>query len=357
MHFRANTLAPLLSLLIFLSGPAVSRAALPDNDETGFTPDLPLDLHLYSFDHLYDPLEVSPKYEPPMITDFGDWLIDNRADWSKQVQSLGVRMDSFFWTKESLDRSNASYLKVGLESRYGKFGEFKFEPIMRFKLDLPTLEEHLRLVIDSDPDDLRSLAERTRTHSLLESERTPVTTTGQFQFLKEEFQQWETTSSIGIKLRNPIDPFWKIRSYRAWELEDDWSMIIRQNLYFYHVEGWGESTQVQFERPLSDSLSFRSYTELEWVHQARRMELAQLWGIRQELSPKRAIKYQLGVLGQNRPGPEISGYYVNTLYKRLLYKSWLYYEIVPELFFPRDDDFKPNPSLTLRIEMLLSTER
>lgn len=306
--------------------------------------------------HFMDPLETTPENTTPFYIDFGDWLIDNRADWSAQVNSIGKRMDSFFSTKDSLEKHNASYLKIGMETRYGKFGEYKFEPVFRFKLDLPTLKEHLRIVIDSDPDDTKSLAERTRDQTLLESERTSTSPTGQLQLLTEEFQHWESTMSVGTKFRVPLDPFWKIKSDRFWELSDDWFMSVRQSFFYYHVNGWGESTQLTFEKPLTDKLIFRSFTEAEWVHQERSMELAQVWSIQQEINRKRAIKYQFGILGQTHPGPEVSDYYINAVYKRLLYKTWLYYEVIPELFFPRDENFELNPAITLRFEMLLSND-
>ncbi|HEX4879063.1 MAG TPA: hypothetical protein VFV39_04390, partial [Limnobacter sp.] len=70
-------------------------------------------------------------------------------DLTRLVDNTARGLDQFFGTDDSLFVENQSFLRVGLETRLQP-GDSRFDPSLRFRVDLPTTKERLRLIIESD---------------------------------------------------------------------------------------------------------------------------------------------------------------------------------------------------------------
>jgi len=294
------------------------------------------------------------KHAPPSLTKkSAKWLVNKRNELSNVIGDTGAQLDIFFSGEEIEYNSNASYLRLGLEANFSKKGELSFEPVLKFKLDLPTVKKRLKLVLESDLPEQETLSESNLDSSLEDDDPTISTTTGAFKYIFGTAKKWDVSTSIGIRLNREPNPFWRMRTKRGWSLEHDWHFKIFQGLYYFHDDSWGETTQFIFEKPIH-SYFFDSKSEARWRHNERLMEYAQIFSIKKKLSAIRAIKYELGFLSENQPNVILTDYYFKTTYRRLLYKDWLFYEVSPELLFPREDSFKANPSVLMRIEMKFS---
>ncbi|MBF6371420.1 hypothetical protein IU469_37860, partial [Nocardia puris] len=93
------------------------------------------------------------------------------------------------------------YLRVGFatESEYGDPAQV--EPEARFRLDIPTTEEKLRLVIESESDELIPLSERRRNRQLTEDERSETEATGAFRYLTSVGDAINLSNDVGVRLR------------------------------------------------------------------------------------------------------------------------------------------------------------
>ncbi len=116
--------------------------------------------------------------------------------------------------------NNESYLRLGgfaAESEYSDPAQF--EPELRFRLDVPpTAEEKLRLVVESESEELIPLAERERDRQLTEPERTDTETTGALRFLTDVGDSINLSTDIGGRLRLPPELFWRMKLERAGSL-------------------------------------------------------------------------------------------------------------------------------------------
>ncbi len=288
-----------------------------------------------------------------VISESADWLINKRNEWSGMIGDTGGQLDSFFAGQEVESVNNGSFLRLGFENKFSKQGEISFDPVFRFKLDLPTLKKRLKLVVESNVPEQKTLSETNLEHSLANEERASSTTTGALQLIFDSAQKWKASTSIGVRLKNPPNPFWRTRFKRRWQIGHDWNFSALQSMYYFHNDGWGETTQLIFEKPIH-TYFFTSKSEARWQHDERIMELSQVYSIKKKLSKIRAIKYNLGLLAENQPNVNVTDYYVNAIYRRLIYEDWLFYEVTPELLFPRSDNFKPNPSVLFRLEVVFS---
>jgi len=281
------------------------------------------------------------------------WLIDKRNEWSSMIGNTGSQLDLFFAGEAVEYKENASFLRLGLEIKFSKKGELSFDRVFKFKLDLPTVKKRLKLVVESQIPEQETLSEANLDSSLQDDDPAISTTTGAFQYVFDSAKNWKRSTSIGVKLNHEPNPFWRMRLKRGWSLAHDWGFKTYQSLYYFHDDSWGETTKFIFEKPIH-SYYFASKSEARWRHNERLMEYAQVFSIKKKLSSIRAIKYELGLLSENQPNVIVTDYYFKTTYRRLLYKDWLFYEVSPELLFPREDSFKANPSVLMRFEIKFS---
>jgi len=299
-----------------------------------------------------DPKLIS-HIPPSFAKQSASWVIDKRNELSNMIGSTGAQLDLFFAGEEVEYKANASFLRLGLEARFSKKGELSFDPVFKFKLDLPTVKKRLKLVVESHTPEQETLSETNLDSSLQDEDPAISTATGAFQYVFGSPKHWKRSTSIGVKLNHEPNPFWRLRMKRGWDLEHDWHFKTFQSLYYFHDDSWGETTQFMFEKPIH-SYFFASKSEARWRHSERLMEYAQVFSIKKKLSAIRAIKYELGLLSENQPNVIVTDYYFKTTYRRLLYKDWLFYEVSPELLFPREDSFKANPSILMRFEVKFS---
>lgn len=280
------------------------------------------------------------------------WMLQKRNDWGKLVGSTGRRLDGFFASDEAIERSNDSFVKIALiGSQYS--GERSYlEPKFKFRLDLPTLKERLKIIIESEPEEIQDLEEKNRAN-IEDDDKVKDTAVGAIQLKSKPSHSWNASTSVGVDFQLPADPFWRAKGNYTWDIDDRWDLYLRESIYYFHIDGWGENTQLIFERDHS-SFVFRTKTEAKYNHNRRRMTFAQVFSVLKEISDKRAIHYRVGVLAQNKPERQTTSYFTNATYRRKLYSSWLFYELTPELLFPRNDNFNLQPSITARIELVFS---
>jgi hypothetical protein len=168
-------------------------------------------------------------------------------------------------------------------------------------------------------------------------------------------RKWNGSTSVGLDFKLPADPFWRAKGSFQMDISEYWTLTLRENLYYFHESGWGESSQITAQYS-QDSYVFRTTSEAKYSHSARSMYFAQIFSVLNELSAKHALNNQVGVLAQNKPIRETTSYFIKTTYRHRLYSTWLFYELTPELKFPRDDNFNLQPSLTAKIELVFSSQ-
>jgi hypothetical protein len=61
-----------------------------------------------------------------------------------------------------------------------------------------------------------------------------------------------------------------------------------------------------------------------------------------QLTPKSAISYDTNIWGVNHPDWIIQNYRIGSLYRRNFYRPWLFFELGPEVTWPRDASYRRN---------------
>ncbi|KZZ67502.1 hypothetical protein A3765_04490 [Oleiphilus sp. HI0130] len=285
------------------------------------------------------------------------WLIDTRNYWGKVVGDTGAQLDGFFAGDDAIRKSNGSFLKLGFEFQQTKGGTSYFDPKVKFRLDLPTLKEKLRIVLESEPPEEQTIGEQKRPQgSNKDQKNLNDSAVGALDFELNKKRHINTSTGVGVKFGQPIDPFWRYRLNAKYAINKDWELSSYDSLYYFHSEGWGTQLNVTAQRN-SPWFVFRQTSDGRYDHKTRRWELANTLSFLREIDSKRAINYQIGILGETQPEVQATGYFAHAIYRRKMHKEWLFYEMIPEIYYPKEDNWKFSPSITFKIEMVLSSEQ
>ena len=285
------------------------------------------------------------------------WMDEKQKKWSGDVVDIGAYIDGFMGDIDTLKDTNKSYVRVYFDFDGSKNDSIGIKPKIRFSLDLPIAKKKLRLVVESDPDE--SIQERNLAQlpSTVQSESEGLYASFRYLFDSEKWQR--LSFDWGVKARLPPDPFARSRAVRRWELSDYWDMHYSQEVFWFESKGLGSYTQFDFDRYFdsNDDFFLRVTNVLDWNERREQFDLLEQLSLYQDVSDKRAVQYAVGFTGLNRESHSvITNFFTRATYRRRLYKDWLFYELTPGVEFPRDEDFKANPFISLRLEILFSED-
>ncbi|MBS3805551.1 MAG: hypothetical protein KGY54_13455 [Oleiphilaceae bacterium] len=305
--------------------------------------------------YAFEPEEFYAEPRDSYWLSFSNWALVQQDIQAGRIQALGD------WADRTLSGStwtlpgNESYLRLGLATRSEVGDTLQLEPEARFKLDLPTVKEKLRLVVESESDELLPIGERQRDRQLTEEQRSDTSATGALRYLTELTDDIDLSNDVGVRLRFPPDAFWRARARKRWALDDDWGLTLDQRVFYFHVDGWGARTWLGFEKSFSEWYVLVA-SEGNWLHDERNLELSQIVSFYKRLNNRATLNPRIGILGESEPGFRTTNIFADLTYRYRLYDDWLYGEVIPALEFPREEDFKDRASLVLRLEMFFSGE-
>lgn len=284
---------------------------------------------------------------------FSNWVILQEHSQSRRVQALGAWADRTLSGNARAMPDNASYLRLGFAAESGTRELADFDPEVRFKLDLPTAEEKLRVVVESESEDLIPLGERRRDRQLTDNERSDTDPTGALSYLTQISDAVNLSNDVGARLRFPPDAFWRVGVRGRWNLSD-WQLSARQRAYYFHQDGWGASTRFELGKDIGNGWTFLASSEAVWQHDDRRFDVAQIFNFHKRLNNRAELNPRFGVLGDSEPDWQHESTFADVTWRYRLYHDWLYGEVIPSVQFRREDDFREDASLLFRIEMFFS---
>lgn len=301
--------------------------------------------------YTFEPEEYWAEPVDSWWMNFSNWVIRQERRHGVTVQNIGAWADRTLSGSNLALPNNESYLRLGFaaESEYSDPAQFK--PEARFRLDVPTTREKLRLVIESESEELIPLAERERDRQLTEPDRSDTDTTGALRFLTDVGDAINLSMDVGGRLRLPPEAFWRLTAGKGWRVDDNWAINVQQRVYYYHQNGWGSRSWLGADRPIWNGWHFYSSSELEWVHRDTRFEAAHIFSVRKRVTPRSLISPRIGILGESQPSWRPTSYFADITWRYRVYEDWLFAELIPALEFPRDRSFKDQGSVVFRIEM------
>ena len=273
-----------------------------------------------------------------------DYLSEKIVDYSK-------RIDQFFGDERYFQEHNNSVIQLDMNETIAQGGSRTFGFEGKAKIDLPAASKRFQFVLESNPEQ-KTAGEVKKDQPVAPNKVVaPATYAASLRYEKAEKSLWHFSSEAGVKFQFPLDPFVRIRGSYAIPI-GEWRLKMAETLFWFNTIGSGETTRFDIERVLSNPVLFRATSTATCLVLPQICDLRQDFSIFHTLNERTALVYQASVIGTNKPQIEETAYVLLMRYRYRVHKEWIFFEVIPQLNFPKTNDFNLNPTLLMRLELL-----
>lgn len=269
-----------------------------------------------------------------------------------------IRFDSFFGNlKNDHGRRTGYQLQVRNAVRVEKGGKLRFGPSVRANITLSKISERLRLYIsgDNEPEPIAPrLPEDPGNPGF---DRPTLTAKVVNTELRYEFFKTPLTNifmGAGVRIAIPTQTFVRSRIQHTHHFNDVTLLRLGETLFANNVLGLGETSEISVERIIDSKNLLRWASTGTLSHKISGLEWGTELSLLHVLSSKSAVTLTGGVYGNTHVEDMITNFRLLARYRRNFLRSWLFYELVPELSWPRkgDDVFPTNYAMTFVLEVV-----
>ncbi len=157
----------------------------------------------------------------------------------------------------------------------------------------------------------------------------------------------------GIRIHIPLDPFVRMRYQYTVPFADVYLARFTETTIWRSVEHFSETTQLDLERKLDTFILLRWNSYMTYAEGTPGINWNTGISLLTQLSPKSAVSLDTSMWGVNHPRWTIDNYRVGTRYRRNFYRPWLFFEIEPEVTWPKKASGHRDPlfAVTFLIEV------
>jgi len=276
----------------------------------------------------------------------------------KGVRGLGDRLDLFFSDERVEAELQQSRLRIRPTLEWLEGGETDQSIPIRINIVLPRLERKWQLrftsIEDQDddliPDRVDVLPGSPDSATLQDdAAEDPTSTFVTLNYTPVARAKRNISMSGGPKLRDgSIKLFTALRLRFSTRLEK-WRPRLTQTVYF-DGDVFGERTRLDFDRPLAGEILFRTTSTATYTETSDGFELVQTFLVRRFLGTGKALQTSVSAAGTTRPVTAVERYVAAVGYRQQVWKDWLLLSVRPEIRYPREAGFGPEPALILSLQ-------
>lgn len=293
--------------------------------------------------------QAAQPVQPPDIMD----SIDARRDYvSGRLISFASNIDRFFGNDRNFQESNQSVFQLDLTKAMGYGGGPGLALSGRAKLNLPTTERRMHLLLETNPDTTITGEPTQGLPSLLNNRVVqPDSYALAARYEKSKESIWGFSTDAGVKVQSGLSPFARARGSYSVPLAQ-WRLKAVESVYWFNTIGVGETTQLDLESFISKPVLFRATSTATWLKDKQNVDVRQDLSIYHSLDERTALLYQASVIGASNPQWQATDYVVQLLYRYRLHRNWVFCELNPQLHFPKEKNYRSSPAVSIRLEML-----
>lgn len=290
--------------------------------------------------------EVTAQYNEPKQS-----ILDSTQQAiGKRFVRVTHKIDSFLSNKTVEPKINNSYLLLTIQGTNFKEQDNETDISINAKFDLPNTKERFKIFFDSALNEQQSIEQRASAVSSGEVVKSDQSTAG-LEYQKETgTNQWHKGIKVGLTTSAPFQPFIRYRLSKGWNILKKTQLDVKQDVWYLDGTGWGTTTQVDIESPLSPNAYLLLSTDIEFEQEERPITYSQFASIYTSLSDKQAINYRIGAIGSNDESGLVNSYLANIHFIRRLRDDWLLASVIPEIIIRSERDWHPEPSITLKFD-------
>jgi len=165
--------------------------------------------------------------------------------------------------------------------------------------------------------------------------------------LRVDFFKWfRSLVSIdtGIKIRVPPDPFTRMRYQYTKPFGDAYLTRFTETALWRYTEHFTETVQLDLEQKITTFTLLRWSNYMTYAEDKAGITLNTGISLIRQLTHKSAISYDASMWGVNHPEWGIQNYRLGSRYRRNFYRPWLFFELGPEVTWPKNENGHRNPA-------------
>ena len=303
---------------------------------------------------------ADPERHPCNVTPatHDQWYDLSHAFLSRKFCEPAIAFDSFFGDDRSLEEDDSrTYARWRNDFVWNESDRIAFHTQVKAKVRLPNLNKRFKLFIASEHDDdfdspidgnttEQGSTQNEEDHDLSDS------TLG-LQYDIKSKARYSTSFRIGLKTRFPIQPHSSFRYRFTKPLSNDYLFRFTETLFWRKWEGFGETSRFDLEKLVSPSTLSRTSLSKTFSETSSGIDWDASTGIFYRVSDRAGLSLDLVTSGSTRPNSVITNYGIVMKYRRNIFRKWFFFEVIPKLNWPRDenDHYGGRTSLLVRFEV------
>lgn len=335
--FRLNPLYTVLPLLVLLTLYTEHSLAATKNDSNT------------------EPCEISPETT-------NEWYDLSHAYLSKKFCEPAVAFDNFFGDDRSLEEDRpGTYARWRNDIVWNEGSQLTFHTELRAKLRLPKINKRLKLIISEEHDDnidnpLTNEPGDTTTQQTAAEQNKQDDSSNSSIALEYDIKSQATYSTsfrVGIKTQFPLKPHTSFRYRYTHPFGDNYLFRFTETVFWRKWEGFGETSRFDIEKLVNPNTLARTSLKKTFSETSDGVDIDTSVGVFYKVSARAGLSIDLVTAASTRPNTVITNYGVISKYRRNFYRKWLFFEVIPEINWPRDenDHYEGVNTLTMRLDI------
>jgi len=291
--------------------------------------------------------------EKPGVNDTQVTLLDNTHKFVvKSMYGPVAWFDNFFSDERTLDEGPASSsLRWRKELRWEEGGNYSLFTFFHANVRLPKASKKLKLIVTGDEDEEPAElipGELAEPGFIKSKERERINMGLRYNLIYTMVSKLHFGS--GIKLKRPLEPYVRARYRHIIPVAAAAQVRFTGTALWRNLKGWKETAQLDFEKLFSESMLIRWSNSVIFEDPDIDYAWSSSLGFQHLISKQYALSYTAGMSGTDM---EIMSYNTVIRFRSSFYREWLFYEIAPEISWPRDKtgNYNAVPAISFRIEM------
>lgn len=334
----------LFACAMLLATPALLQAESNDASQNADSPSS--DTPALTFLGIFDPL-VCSNHAPSLVDRlveshdraflYFNWQVANADAYlgRSELPADTLPCDSFFGLE----------LAFSVDKNAKKFG---LDPGIDAQLAIPRIEARLHAFVDNTKP-------ATLPGSGRDEKRDDFGTGFQAFFLNQS--NLHVNAKGGIKFRS-LPVVFGLGSISKQTSIGKWNPVIKQEVFWYSDDGFGEFTEGSLTYFIAKRIPLSLHCGAKWAEPTWGVEFSQSLALGYIIAEDdgydsdQSITARASVF-EHKNGPFLmDNYRFNVRYRRHLFHGWLYGEIMPQVEFPYDEEYEPQFSIELALNIL-----
>ena len=268
-----------------------------------------------------------------------------------------IRFDEFFGNVKAEEARPPGYLLRWRNSvRWDEGGEFKYRTSVRAHVHLPRIGRRLGLIVsgENEAEPSSGLPEDPGNPGFDQTLQNTRLVNAELRYTALRKPTSSLFIGAGVRLVIPLEEFVRTRFQYTRPLGADSLARFAETLFWKDRDGVGETTELTLERRLDPKTLLRWANSGTVSHISKGLEWGTELSVLREFSPRSALSFGGGVFGDTRQPAWVEKFRVFSRYRRNALSPWLFFELEPEVSWPRKDGggYPPAHALTFRVEVL-----